>query len=355
MASYVLGGLVVVVFAWDIWGHVRRWRLGQAEKLTGSWFERAKAFVRFGLFQGRLAVDRYAFGMHLAVFFGMAMLFVGTALATVDQDVTHLMFGFQFLRGNFYLAYKLFLDLFGAGLVVGLGLAFYRRYVLKPERLKNVVYPTFPLDSFYLLAILVLIGTTGLVVEGLRLAAVRVPWSGWSPIGNLLAQVFRQLPAATLQAAHFVFWSLHGLLAFTFIALIPHSKAFHLVSSAVNIFLRNLQPAGALAAAAPAGAAGIGDFTWRQLLQFDACTWCGRCQDQCPAYASGVTLSPKSLVLKLGEELSKAGRRNGQPKAVAPPALHGSVVSAAELWACTTCRACEDICPVFIEQPRAVV
>lgn len=76
------------------------------------------------------------------------------------------------------------------------------------------------------------------------------------------------------------------------------------------------------------------DFTWRQLLQFDACTWCGRCQDQCPAHASGQPLSPKNVVLQLSA---------------------GKLVSAPELWACTTCRACEEICPVFIEQPRAIV
>lgn len=368
MVSYVLGGLVALIFAWGVWGHVRRWRLGQPEKVTGSWSERTRAFVRFGLFQGRLASDRYAFGMHLAIFFGMAVLFLGTALATIDQDVAYLLFGFQFLRGNFYLGYKLFLDLFGVGLLAGLGLAFYRRYVLKPERLKNLVYPSFPLDSFYLLAILFLIGVTGLVVEGLRLAGPRVPWAAWSPAGNLLAQVFRPLPAGTLQAAHFFFWCLHGLLAFTFVALIPHSKAFHLVSSAANIFLRNLQPAGALAAVAPAGVGGIRDFTWRQLLQLDACTWCGRCQDQCPAHASGARLSPKNLVLKLDDQLLTAARRNGdgaaattrvgghgQAQSAPPGSLHDSVISAAELWACTTCGACEEVCPVFIEQPRAVV
>jgi Fe-S oxidoreductase/nitrate reductase gamma subunit len=369
-ASYVLGGVAVLLFAWGLWRHVRKWRLGQPEKLSGAFSARIKAFMQFALFQGRLASDRYAHGMHLAIFLGMAVLFLGTALATVDQDVTHLAWGFQFLRGDFYLAYKLSLDLAGLALVAGLGLAFYRRYILRPERLRNLVQPTFPLDSFYLLAILFLIGVTGLVVEGLRLAASNVPWAAWSPVGNLLAGAFRPLPTDTLQAAHFFFWCLHGLLALTFIALIPHSKAFHLVSSAANIFLRNLAPVGALPAAAPAGAAAIGDFTWRQLLQFDACTWCGRCQDQCPAYASGAKLSPKNLVLNLDDQLLKAARRNGhgnhagapgnaggngQSRAPAPASLHDSVVSAAELWACATCRACEEVCPVFIEQPRTIV
>jgi Fe-S oxidoreductase len=220
------------------------------------------------------------------------------------------------------------------------------------------------------LAILLFVAVTGLVVEGLRLAATQPPGAAWSVAGNLLAKAFSPLPEPTLRTLHFVAWCVHGLAAFAFIILIPHSKAFHLVSSSLSIFLRNLGPAGALPVAEPSGAAKISDFTWRQLLQFDACTWCGRCQEQCPAYAAGYELSPKHLVLKLDEQLLKAARskvgategpanERGQstqaPDASAPASLHDSVVAAAELWACTTCRACEEVCPVFIEQPRAIV
>ncbi len=366
--AYVLGGLAAVSFAWGCWGHVRRWRQGQPEPLDGPWSERVKEFVKFGLFQGRLASDPYAWVMHLAIFFGMAVLFLGTALATLDQEVAYLLFGSQFLRGGFYLGYKLVLDLFAVGLLIGLGLAFYRRYWLKPARLKDQVHPTFPLDSFYLLAILFLIVLTGLMVEGLRLAHASAPWAAWSPAGNLLAGVFHPLPEETLQVAHLVAWSVHGLLAFVFIALIPHSKAFHLVSAAANILLRNRRPAGALSARG-AGVRGLGNFTWRQLLQLDACTWCGRCQEQCPAHASGTGLSPRNLVLKLGAELLRGtgpqgasppaavrpGGNDPAPSVAAAPSLHDSVVSGAELWACTTCRACEEACPVFIEPQRAIV
>jgi Fe-S oxidoreductase len=391
-ACYGLGGVSALLFLWGVWRHVGKWRLGRPEKLAGALGQRAVAFVKFGLFQGRLQSDSYALLMHLGIFFGMAVLFLGTALATLDQDVGYLMFKWQFLRGDFYLGYKFFLDLFGVVLLVGLLLAFFRRYVLKPDRLKNLVYPTFPLDSFYLLAILFVIGATGLVLEGLRLALglqmsanaaqatlLHLPtsspeWAVYSPVGNLIAQAFSGVPPETLIQAHFGAWCFHGLLAFVFIVLVPHSKAFHLVSSAASIYLRNLQPVGALAAGDPAGVAKLGDFTWRQLLQFDACTWCGRCQEQCPAHASGSKLSPKNLVLKLDDQLWRATRGNGQAKpaetkpgpepgpvpapATAVPAapLHGdTVISSAELWACTTCRACEEVCPVFIEQPRAVV
>jgi len=376
-ACYALGGLAALTFAWGVWQHIRRWRLGRPEQIAGALAERLRAFLKFGLFQGKLASDPYALLMHLGIFWGMVVLFIGTALATLDQDIGYLMFHWQFLRGHFYLFYKLFLDLFGVALIAGLLLAFWRRYALKPERLKNLVYPTFPLDSVYLLAILFFIGVTGFVVEALRLAATQVPWAHWSPVGHQLAKLFQNMTPQALQTTHFALWSAHGLAAFVFIALVPRSKAFHLVSSAISVWLRNLGPVGALPAADPAGVAKINDFTWRQLLQFDACTWCGRCQDQCPAYASGSKLSPKNVVLKLDEQLLKAagGRGNGgaaeastqtatQTPASAParatapaPAapLHDGVIAPAELWACTTCRACEEVCPVFIEQPRAIV
>jgi Fe-S oxidoreductase/nitrate reductase gamma subunit len=371
-ACYALGGLAALLFAWGVWGHVKKWRLGRPERVAGLLRERLEALIKFGLFQGRLAPDPYALLMHLAIFFGMAVLFLGTALATLDQDVGYLMFHSQFLRSNFYLIYKLFLDLFGISLITGLLLAFYRRYVLKPDRLQNLVFPTFPLDSFYLLAILLFIAVTGFLVEALRLAATQVPWAHWSPAGRQLAKLFQGMSPDALRSTHFAFWSAHGLAAFFFIALVPHSKAFHLVSSALSIYLRNLGAVGALPPGDPCGVAKMGDFTWRQLIQFDACTWCGRCQEQCPAYISGSKLSPKNVVLKLADRLLKCPATNqiSKPAAARPqtpaqastPAsvtqatvLQNDTVAADELWACTTCRACEEVCPVFIEQPRAII
>jgi Fe-S oxidoreductase len=364
--TYVAAVVVIGLFAHGVWRHVRNWRLGGPEPVTGGWVARLPAFVRFGLLQGRLASDRYALGMHLAIFLGMAVLFLGTVLATVDQDITYLLFDFQFLRGLVYLAYKLFLDVFAVVLIAGLALALIRRYALKPARLRHAAAPTFPLDSFYLLAMLGGIAVTGLFVEALRLAATPVPWAKWSPVGSALSGLFAGATPGRLQTAHFAAWLLHALMALTFIALIPYSKAFHLISSAISIYLRNLGPVGALPVANPAGVARFGDFTWRQLLEFDACTWCGRCHEQCPAAASGAPLSPRDLVLKLGAALwrgnhhaARAAPAGNTPPAAPPPAngdsLHATVISSAELWACSTCRACEEVCPVFIEQPRAIV
>ena len=365
--TYILGAVAALIFLIGVYKHIKKWRTGRNEKFPLFTKDRLISFVKFALFQGRLVCDKYALVMHLGIFLGMCVLFIGTALATIDQDVAHLVFKNQFLKGSFYLGYKLFLDVFGFFLIIGLILAIYRRYILKPERLKNLVYPTFPYDSFYLLIILLFIAVSGFFVEAVRLAATKVPWSHYSPVGNLLAGLFTSMSEHTLQSLHFTLWTLHGLAALAFISLIPQSKAFHIFSSAANVYLRNLEPAGRLPSGELSGASKIADFTWRQLLQFDACTWCGRCQEVCPAYISGSKLSPKNVILKLDNELLRFssvksngvsnpnGETNVSEKKEGDKTLQETIFEPSEIWACTTCRECEEVCPVFIEQPRAII
>lgn len=344
--QYVLGGVALVIFACGVYGHVKKWRLGRQEAISVFTLKRLQSFIPFALFQLRLSSDPFAFVMHLTIFWGMVVLFLGTILATVDWDVTRLFLGFQFLRDGFYLFYELMLDIFGVFLILGLTMALYRRYIFPPKRLQAGIVPTFPLDSLYFLAILLFIALTGFALEGLRIAVQGSHWAGWSPGGFYLSGIFRYLPPATAKSLHSIFWVSHALLAFIFIASIPFTKAFHIFSSALSIYLRNLSPKGALASGEAAGVEGLSDFTWRQLLQLDACTSCGRCQDVCPAYASGYPLSPRDVVLKLDYHLHHSPEENP---------IHNSVISAPELWACTTCRACEDTCPVFVEHPRMIV
>ncbi len=354
---YLLGAVAISIFAYGVYRHIKKWRLGKPEMIERSVFERLKSSVTYALFQWRLSSDRFAIIMHLTIFWSMAILLVGTALATVDWDVTFLILDFQFLRGYFYLFYELALDIFGLLLVFGLGMAVYRRYILRPERLKTPETPTFRWDSFYLLIILLLIDLTGFIIEGLRITAQNPPWAEWAPVGYYLSTLFQPLSLSAILSIHFVFWLLHLILALVFVASIPYTKAFHIFSSALSIYFRKFAPVGALTASGDAALEKIDDFTWRQLMQVDACTWCGRCQEVCPAYASGYSLSPKNLVLKLDSQLLHYTKTNGSNsgKEEETKKLHGPVISAPELWACTTCGACEEMCPVFVEHPRMIV
>jgi Fe-S oxidoreductase len=253
-------------------------------------------------------------------------------------------------------------------------------------------------------AVLAFIGTlllTGFLLEGLRLAATeRNPSSSlfnpgaarWSPAGYLFSLPFTGagLGAWGMQVAHFVLWWLHAALmtaAFVYAAL-SFSRFTHILVSPANAFLRSARPLGALrpeavrcgqcghlnplvesacvkcgaSLALPErfGARELTDLTWKQLLDLDACTNCGRCQDQCPAWASGKPLSPRKLVQDLraymeGQAPVLLRLRPGE----APPPPERRMVQEAVteevLWACTTCRACMEACPVSVEHLDTIV
>jgi heterodisulfide reductase subunit C len=161
--------------------------------------------------------------------------------------------------------------------------------------------------------------------------------------------VFTSLGDPANRGLHVVIWIAHGLAAFGFIASIPYTKMFHLFTAPMNIFFSSLKPAGELAPARTASGPGVKtwkDFTWKQILDFHACVRCGRCQDSCPAYTSGLKLSPRDLMVKLRAEVWERG--NGRP-------MVGDVIGTDELWACTTCRACVQVCPVFTDQLSSIV
>ena len=181
---YLLIPLVLVAFAAGVAWRVRQWFIGRTE--PGAFREGASRAIRPAaaggpaappvgmgadrLFQARLSSDGYSLVMHLAIFWGMLVLAIGTALATVDQDFTNLLFDAQILRGDFYKLMKLGLDLFGVVLILGLAMAAYRRYLVRPERLQATRTGVSLWDGFPFLTLLFLIAVMGFAIEGLRLA-----------------------------------------------------------------------------------------------------------------------------------------------------------------------------------------
>jgi Fe-S oxidoreductase/nitrate reductase gamma subunit len=349
IGQYLLGLLAILVFTYGVFRRVRRWRMGRPERRTDRLGTRVMSVLTQAVGQRRTTQSAYPGIMHLMIFWGMAALLLGTILATLDWDGTHLFFGTQFLTGGIYVVYELILDVLGLLVLTGLLMAAYRRYVLRPPRLQNMPVRGLARDDAYVLVMLALVATTGYLIEGLRIAVVRPDWAPWSPVGNALASVFTGLGDPTNRNLHLALWIGHALIAFTFIATIPFTKLFHFVAAPLNIFFRSLQPAGALAPARQGNEPGVKewrDFTWKQILDFESCTRCGRCQDQCPAHASGLSLSPRDVMIKLDAHVWQRG--NGH-------ALHGDVIKAQELWACTTCRACVQVCPVFTDPLTAIV
>jgi Fe-S oxidoreductase/nitrate reductase gamma subunit len=346
IAQYVAAFLTMAIFVTGVVRRVLRWRQGRSEKRSGNFWQRIWTLVIQVFAQRRTLDEKFPGIMHFSIFWGMLVLAIGTALATVDWDVTHLFFGFQILTGWFYILFELMLDVLGLLAVLGLGMAIYRRYIIRPARLQN-----FPAkvgwDDTYVLVMLTFITLSGYLTEGLRIAVTQPEWAVWSPMGNAVAIVFLSMGDPTNQTLHLVIWSLHILTAFVALASIPFTKLFHIISVPANIYFRSMEPEGKLPAANMENGAGVKEwkqFNWKQLLDFESCTRCGRCQDVCPAYASSQILSPRNMMVKLDDHLWNNGH-----------ALHGDVVSADELWACTTCRACVQVCPAFIDHVTTYV
>jgi Fe-S oxidoreductase/nitrate reductase gamma subunit len=356
LATYLAGLLAVAIAAVGVAQRTRLWLGGKPAQRFDRPAERLRGLIVHGILQQRTLSERYPGIMHLCLFWGMIMLFAGTALATLDWDVTRLLGGFQFLAGGVYVAYELVLDLFGLLVLAGVALAAYRRFIVRPDRLRSSLSTRHQRDDVYALAMLALLAVTGYLIEGLRIAVTQPDWATWSPVGSFIAQAMLRLGDTADVRLHSLLWITHALLAFGAIALVPFTKFFHIVTSPANIFLRDLGPLGAiepirdLEQAESFGAGDMTHWSWKQRLDFDACTRCGRCQAVCPAHATGKPLSPQNVILKLGDFMHE---RKGPDRPAR--SMHGDVVSADELWDCTTCGACLAACPVFIDQLGAIV
>lgn len=365
-----LGGLIVVlIFFYGFWRHIQYWRTGKGEFRLGYLPERLKNFLTFGIFTKKVVTENQPAGiMHLNLMWGMILLFIGTALATIDWDITRLIFQFRILQGGFYFIYKAVLDIAGLFAFIALGLALFIRYGKKPRRLWG--YRDGKLhfdDDLWVVGSFTVLVLTGFIIESLRIAARDDWYAIYSPVGNLLSYLWRPFPVQTIQGIHLGVWTFHALLTLALIAYVPLSKWFHVFASSTNTIFKKPAPN----AIAPIrniedletfGVGKFDEFTWKQVMDFDACTRCGRCQAVCPASSTDKALSPKMIEVKL-QDYGKAFMPPLMPllNFIAPeepkplPAIHGDTIQAQELWDCTTCMACVNACPVGIDQLTTII
>jgi Fe-S oxidoreductase/nitrate reductase gamma subunit len=356
---YILAALAVAVLAYAIYKRVRLWRSGKPENRLDNLGQRIKSFIVIGIVDGLahrrfLAIggpktkslvpkEPFAGIMHLLIIIGAALLLLGSGM----DFISHYMV--EFMHGGTYLAFSFLNDLGGVLLLIGIALAFFRRYIQKPGRLDNTP------DDAIALALVFIVVLTGFMVEGFRIAASAEPsaWARWSFLGFAFAKAFGGLAPGTQLAWYKGLWWFHAVFtigAIVYISLL-FTKLSHILISPLNVFFRSLRPKGALVPivnieeAEAFGVSKIEDFTWKHLLDLDACTRCGRCQDSCPAYLSQKPLSPKKVILDLKALLLE--RAKGSETKTR--ALIGEAILEDEIWACTACRSCQEHCPVFIE------
>jgi Fe-S oxidoreductase/nitrate reductase gamma subunit len=365
MVAFMYASMIVAlaIFGYGIWRKVRIWRLGKPLVRWDQPGRRLLLVLARGVGHTSLLQERVPGIMHALIFFGFLVLFAATVVVAIDDDL-----GIPIMRGYFYLYFEsLTANLFGVVMLIGLAVAGYRRYVRHLPRLEHGQRA-----DAAILATFVLILLTGYMLQGLRIVATHDPWALWSPIGYGIGLVLAAILGgeAALLGAHAAIWMIHVALWHSLLAWFPFSKMLHVVTSPANIFFGNLTEARGVVPVtdferepASLGVSSVFDLTWKQLLDQDACTECGRCQDACPAFAEGKPLSPKRVILDLRDHVrarkgdllaAGAARAKGDSARFGEivgglPLLAGSVISAETLWSCTTCRACEEACPIAIE------
>ncbi|MBI2194542.1 MAG: (Fe-S)-binding protein [Planctomycetes bacterium] len=275
---------------------------------------------------------------HLLLFYGLLILFVGTCLVFLEHDTP-----LHFFYGWFYRIASLVIDLGGVLFLAGLALFLQRRFESGPHRFLRRWWVE------ALLWLLLLIGVTGFLLEGLRIARDLPDFERWSFVGYGLALGMRAagLGIDTAALLHRVLWASHAALCIVFFALLPWRFFSHAAYAAASWALRTTRPIAQMRAPprpeARPGAVTWPDLTRVDLLQADACTTCGRCNEVCPARAAGKPLSPREVVLGLRAALD----------APAGPGQHPTPLSLfvpdEAIWSCTTCGACNHACPVGIE------
>ena len=346
-AMYVLLLPTVAIAVYGVYRHFRIWRRGVPAARFDRPAARINLVLKHAIAQRRTARNLYAGIFHQFISYGFVVLTIATTVVALDAD-----FGTAIMRGNFYLYFQSFtVDLFGALVLLGVAMAAARRYLERPKKLVYTGEATLILVAIFVICV------QGFLVEGWRIAATNDPWGAWSPFGNLIARASRPLMSvAGLRWVHRGMWWFHLTVSFGVIAWLPYTKMMHVLTAPLNIYTANLAPLGAslknidFEKSESFGVNSLNGFTWKDLLDLDACTECGRCTDVCPANAVGKELSPRDIILQL-RDLMHDESRNSKLEII------GSVpaTSPAALWQCTTCAACMEACPVFIEQMPKIV
>ncbi len=373
LAFYLLTLFAVLAFLAGFGFRLRKYLEG-GRRAALSWRRIERAVVDLASQRTVGKRDPWVRLAHFFVFWGFLVLLAATTIIAIDEDVIGLALGrpdLRFWRGTFYVVYSLVVDVFSLGFIAGLiFLARHRRS--RPLRLdyrrvdreaETSDRRGYSLDDRAFLVVLLFLGVSGLLLEGFRIAAFDSPGFEVASIaGWMVGSVTSQLGAAANETARLWTWWIHALSALGFIAMIPYSKAMHMVVDVAGLVLTDPDSARRLAVPeTPVAGASLASLSLHELVHMDACTKCGHCHDVCPARASGAPLSPRDLILDLREWADASSGiemwygPGAEPRHLDEAELAGGVIAAETLWACTTCMACMEVCPVGIEHVPTIV
>ncbi len=344
---------VLVVFFWGTNRHFRLWRTGVQDDRSDRMGYRLKTLLTEVIAHRSILRDPFPGTLHLFIFLGflipLLVIFIVQFMFTLPLPLSNIV--------------SLLLDILGFAAGISILLILYRRYITRPPRLSNTS------DDLAVLLLLLSIILTGFLVEGLRLSVIGKDKQAWAPIGNTIASLWNAtgMDNSVKGTLTTLLFRIHFFLVLATIVYIPFSKLFHIISSPLNILYRSLEPKGTVShmdledeEAESFGISTIEEFSWKHLMDLDACTQCGRCQDYCPAYLTEKPLSPKVLIKDLKDHMYLTIPQLLRQKPQASdnteiPPLVGKVIAEDVLWTCTTCRSCMEHCPVYVEHVDKIV
>ena len=361
VAFYTVIPILLVVGAFQFANRMKNWERGKPDNrsTTARNAKRRVGDFRAGVYMQTLLRDPAAGVMHSLIYFSFLILLGVTTTLEVDHQLPE---GAKFLHGGVYKGFAAVGDIAGLMLLVGVVWAIVRRYgprAWRPYRIRIKSKP----EHVIILTTFLLIGLTGFAAEMFRIALQARPgFEKWSIIGYPLSDLVDG--ADHLAGWHQAMWIAHVATFCAFLVILPTTMLRHMFTSPLNMYLKDKnRPKGAMKPMANLlttsletfGASTIEDFTWKQLLDTDSCTMCGRCTSVCPAHATGKPLDPREIVLKVGEVMAATGTPRVPPPLGTDPEISLPAnwlfdrITPEEIWSCTTCRACDDICPVNIE------
>lgn len=372
------------IFFYVAYGLLKILLLGTKEDRFDQINERIKAVLVFVFGQRRVIQEPSGWG-HFIIFWGFLFITVGT----IEGFVKGVWPGFTYRTildpiylGWLYMPLNLAIDLVSFGVLIALCIGLFRRYIIKPLRLESddshaKIEATIIIALIFVLVVFMFLlrGTEINIAAYEQNPAIDPPI--WAPVSYLVGILLggplqTDVQFGQQQVFGAIFWWIHNLIILAFLVYIPFSKHLHLLGAIPNIFFKSFRPKGELTTMdledenlETYGISQIQEFTWKQLLDEYACTECGRCQENCPAFLTDKALSPSRMIHNLKLHLKEKGAilTAGKPeeewseeeKAALEKQMIGEVISEDAIWDCTSCRACQENCPVFIEHIQKIV
>ena len=359
-------------------------KLGKKAEFEPNLKERINLILINGFGQSKLFKDKKSGLMHLVLFYTFFIIQVGL----IELIIKGFIKGYEFPFGNTHKYFSLLQEWATFLMLLAVVYAFYRRY---GEKLKRLQWKRDGKAIFVYIALATLTSSILLTLGFEMIMLNHEPNLVYAPFSGVIAVLLSSIGTTTGSVLFYISWWIHMLTVFTFLVFVPQSKQFHELFAMVNIFFKKSGPVGKLTKidfedeeAESFGVGKIEDFTQTQLIDLYACAECGRCTNMCPASGTGKTLSPMDLIVKMRDHLTEKGavvtsrqpwapafafkNTRGNQLALAASAgsqevaatmesvsLIGDVITEEEIWACTTCRNCEDQCPVMNEHVDKII